>query len=105
MRRRLCGPRQPGCACEAAPHLGVLTRPKSQSWVGSMRVAALFYVDGTLLARNSATLYMRHLRRTGQATRRDVAWTLYYLLRYKFGLLDIDGTVGESMRFVRGKAE
>ena len=70
-----------------------------------MAVAALFDVDGTLIARNSAPLYMRHLRRTGQATRRDVARTLYYLLRYKFGLLDLEGTLGESMRFVRGKAE
>lgn len=70
-----------------------------------MAVAAFFDVDGTLIARNSATLYMRHLRRTGQARRRDVAWTLYYLLRYKFGLLDLDGTLGESMRFVRGKTE
>jgi putative phosphoserine phosphatase/1-acylglycerol-3-phosphate O-acyltransferase len=48
---------------------------------------------------------MRHLRRTGQARRRDVARTLYLLLRYKFGLLDIEGTLGESMRFVFGKAE
>ena len=70
-----------------------------------MAVAALFDVDGTLLARNSAPLYMRHLRRTGQATRRDVAWTLYYLARYRFGLLDIEEAVVESMRFVRGKAE
>lgn len=67
--------------------------------------AAFFDVDGTLLARNSAPLYMRHLRRTGQARRRDVAWTLYYLLRYKFGLLDIEGTLGESLRFVVGKDE
>lgn len=70
-----------------------------------MSVAAFFDVDGTLLARNSASLYMRHLRRTGQARRRDVALTLYYLLRYRFGLLDLEGTLGESMRFVRGKAE
>lgn len=70
-----------------------------------MAVAAFFDVDGTLLARNSAPLYMRHLRRTGQARRRDVAWTLYYLLRYRFGLLDLEGTLGESMRFVRGRSE
>ena len=70
-----------------------------------MAVAAFFDVDGTLLAKNSATLYMRHLRRTGQATRRDMAWTLYYLLRYKFGLLDIEGTLGESIRFIAGKPE
>jgi putative phosphoserine phosphatase/1-acylglycerol-3-phosphate O-acyltransferase len=70
-----------------------------------MAVAALFDVDGTLIARNSARLYMRHLRRSGQATRRDMAWTLYYLLQYKLGLLDIDGALAESMRFVRGKPE
>jgi HAD superfamily hydrolase (TIGR01490 family) len=70
-----------------------------------VRVAAFFDVDGTLLARNSATLYMRHLRRTGQARRRDLAWTFYYLLRYKFGLLDIEGTLGESLRFIVGKRE
>jgi HAD superfamily hydrolase (TIGR01490 family) len=68
-------------------------------------VGAFFDVDGTLIARNSATLYMRHLRRTGQARRRDLAWTLYYLLRYKLGRLDIDEALQESMRFVRGKVE
>ncbi|HXJ32765.1 MAG TPA: HAD family hydrolase [Candidatus Eisenbacteria bacterium] len=70
-----------------------------------MGIAAFFDIDGTLLARNSAPLYMRHLRRTGQARRRDVAWTLYYLARYKLGLLDIQSTLGESMRFVVGKDE
>jgi HAD superfamily hydrolase (TIGR01490 family) len=68
-------------------------------------VGAFFDVDGTLIARNSATLYMRHLRRTGQARRRDLAWTLYYLVQYKFGRLDIDEALQESMRFVRGKTE
>ena len=70
-----------------------------------MGVGAFFDVDGTLIARNSATLYMRHLRRTGQARRRDLAWTLYYLLRYKLGRLDIDEALQESMRFVRGRTE
>ena len=70
-----------------------------------MAVAAFFDVDGTLLARNSASLYMGHLRRTGQARRRDVARTLYYLVRYKFGLLDMERALGESLRFVDGKVE
>ena len=70
-----------------------------------MAVGAFFDVDGTLIARNSATLYMRHLRRTGQARRRDLAWTLYYLLRYKLGRLDLDAALQESMRFVRGRTE
>ena len=70
-----------------------------------MAIAALFDVDGTLIARNSAPLYMRHLRRTGQARRRDVARTLYFLLRYKLGMLDVDRALAVSMEWVRGKVE
>jgi HAD superfamily hydrolase (TIGR01490 family) len=68
-------------------------------------IAAFFDVDGTLIARNSAQLYMRHLRRTGQARRRDVARTLYFLLRYKLGLLDLERTVAVSMRWVQDRVE
>src|SRR5262245_31489204 len=69
------------------------------------RVGALFDIDGTLLARNTASLYMSHLRRTGQARRRDVARTLYYLGRYKLGLLDVRKALEATMGFVRGKEE
>jgi HAD superfamily hydrolase (TIGR01490 family) len=68
-------------------------------------VAALFDIDGTLLARNTASLYMTHLRRTGQARRRDVARTLYYLFWYKLGMLDVRRALEASMAFVRGKDE
>jgi HAD superfamily hydrolase (TIGR01490 family) len=68
-------------------------------------VAALFDIDGTLLACNTAPLYMRHLRRTGQARRRDVARTLYYLFWYRLGLLDVHRALEVSMAFVRGKDE
>ncbi len=70
-----------------------------------MAVAALFDIDGTLIARNSAPLYMRHLRQTGQARRRDVARALYYLGRYKLGLLDLGRTLQVTMAWVRGKTE
>ncbi len=70
-----------------------------------MAGAALFDIDGTLIARNSAPLYLRHLRRTGQASRRDVARTFYYLVRYKLGLLNVDRALGASMEFVRGRSE
>ena len=70
-----------------------------------MAVAALFDIDGTLIARNSAPLYMRHLRRTGQATWGDVAWTVYYVARYKLGLLNLDRALAASMGFVRGREE
>ena len=68
-------------------------------------VAALFDLDGTLIACNSAPLYMKHMRRTGQARRRDVAITLYYVLRYKLGLLDVERALARSMSFVRGRIE
>jgi len=68
-------------------------------------VAAFFDIDGTLIARNSASLYMRHLRRTGQARRRDLARTLYYVWRYKLGLLDIERAVAVSLGWIRGRDE
>jgi HAD superfamily hydrolase (TIGR01490 family) len=68
-------------------------------------VAALFDIDGTLIARNSAPLYMRHLRRIGAARRRDMVRTLYFVGRYKLGLLDIDRVLTASMHFVRGRDE
>ena len=70
-----------------------------------MAIAAFFDVDGTLLARNSAPLYMRHLRRTGQARRRDVARTLWFLVQYKLGLLDVERAMGTSMAWVCGRSE
>ncbi len=70
-----------------------------------MAVAALFDIDGTLIARNSAPLYMQHLRRTGQARRRDVAWTVYYVCRYKLGLLDLERALAVSMAWIRGRIE
>jgi HAD superfamily hydrolase (TIGR01490 family) len=68
-------------------------------------IAAFFDVDGTLIARNSAQLYVRHLRRTGQARRRDVARTIWFLLQYKLGLLDLDRALAATMEFVRGRDE
>lgn len=70
-----------------------------------MVVAALFDIDGTLIARNSAPLYMRHLRETGQARRRDLARTLYYFAQYKLGVLDIERALMVSLAWIRGRNE
>lgn len=70
-----------------------------------MSVAAFFDIDGTLISRNSARLYMRHMRRSGQARRRDLARTLYLLVLYKLGLLDMERALAVSMAWVRGRAE
>ena len=70
-----------------------------------MAVGAFFDIDGTLIARNSAPLYMKHLRATGQARRRDLARTFYYVGRYKLGLLDIERAVAVSLGWIRGRDE
>jgi HAD superfamily hydrolase (TIGR01490 family) len=68
-------------------------------------VAAFFDIDGTLIARNSASLYMRHLRRSGQVRRRDVARTFYFLARYKLGLLDVERALALSLAWVQNRLE
>ena len=70
-----------------------------------MPVAAFFDIDGTVIARNSAPLYMKHLRETGQARRRDLARTFYYVGRYKLGLLDIERAIAISLTWIRGRDE
>ena len=70
-----------------------------------MGVAAFFDIDGTLIARNSAPLYMKHLRETGQAGVRDLARTLYYVWRYRLGLLDIERAMAMSLAWIRGREE
>jgi HAD superfamily hydrolase (TIGR01490 family) len=68
-------------------------------------VAAFFDLDGTLIAGNSAQLYMQHLRESGRARRRDLARTLYYVGWYKLGLLDVDRAVAVSLAWIRGLNE
>jgi HAD superfamily hydrolase (TIGR01490 family) len=68
-------------------------------------VGAFFDLDGTLIARNSAALYMKHLRETGRARRRDLALTFYYVGRYKLGLLDVERAIAVSMGWIRGRDE
>src|SRR5262245_15127277 len=48
---------------------------------------------------------MKHLRATGRARRRDMARTLYFLVQYKLGLLDIERAVAVSLDWVRGLDE
>jgi HAD superfamily hydrolase (TIGR01490 family) len=73
--------------------------------VSGVAIAAFFDIDGTVIACNSATLYMKHLRDTGRARRRDLARTLYYVGRYKLGLLDVERAVAVSLGWIRGRDE
>lgn len=50
--------------------------------------AALFDMDRTLLRVETASLYVRHQRRLGEATWRDALKAAYWLTQYTFGVLD-----------------
>ena len=54
------------------------------------RQAAFFDVDGTLLAVNSARLWVEDARRRGELGRRDLARALGWLLRYKLAMVELD---------------
>jgi len=68
-------------------------------------VAAFFDVDGTLIAKNSGPLYMKFLRQRGEIRRRDALRTLYFYVRYRLNLLDIERAVERSSAWIQGRLE
>lgn len=70
-----------------------------------MAIAAFFDVDGTLIAKNSGPLYMRYLRRRGEIRRRDALRTIYFYVRYRLNMLDIEVAFERSSRWIRGRRE
>jgi HAD superfamily hydrolase (TIGR01490 family) len=50
-------------------------------------------------------LFLKHLRETGRASRRDLARILYHVARHKLGLLDVDRVVAASLGWIRGRDE
>jgi HAD superfamily hydrolase (TIGR01490 family) len=68
-------------------------------------VAAFFDVDGTLIAKNSGPLYMKFLRRRGEIRRRDALSTVYFYIRYRLNMLDIEAALERSSRWIRGRRE
>ena len=70
-----------------------------------MAVAAFFDIDGTLLAKSSGPLYMKYLRQRGEIRRRDVLRTLYFYVRYRLNMLDIEVALERSSRWIRGRRE
>lgn len=70
-----------------------------------MAVAAFFDIDGTLIAKSSGPLYMKYLRQRGEIRRRDVLRTLYFYVRYRLNMLDIEVALERSSRWIRGRRE
>ena len=62
-------------------------------------------MDYTLVDANTATMYMRFLRREGLATRRAVARVMWWSIRYRLGLLDLRTVVGRIVADAAGDLE
>ena len=66
---------------------------------------ALFDMDRTLLDINTAALYVRWRRRRGLSTNMDVLRVAFWMLQYKFGLLDMPPVADNAMCRFRGVRE
>jgi putative phosphoserine phosphatase/1-acylglycerol-3-phosphate O-acyltransferase len=69
------------------------------------RIAALFDMDKTLIAENSASLYMKHLYERGEITGWQLAKGLGAYLRYKVGVLDLKKWTQSMMLDYKGRLE
>jgi HAD superfamily hydrolase (TIGR01490 family) len=70
-----------------------------------MKAAAFFDLDGTLLAANSAALWMKRERRHGRITRLQGIQAVFYIIAYKLGFIDMDKVTVKALRTVRGLEE
>lgn len=62
-------------------------------------------MDKTLIAKNTAELYVRFQRDIGEATWRDSARVTAWLLQYAFGILDAKGVATRLIGSYRGQSE
>lgn len=69
------------------------------------RVGAFFDMDKTLIAENSATLFMKARYRRGELSGVDVAKGIAAYLQYKVGWLDIRSWTQATMLQFRGQSE
>jgi HAD superfamily hydrolase (TIGR01490 family) len=69
------------------------------------RRAALFDMDRTLVATDTASLYVRYRRDEGQAGVADVARTAWWLLQYTLGVIDAERVAERALRDYAGKRE
>lgn len=67
--------------------------------------AAFFDVDYTVLAGNSATLFVKFLRREGRVGIWTLIFTLYHVIRYKLNLLDFERLAEQEVAKVAGESE
>ncbi len=68
-------------------------------------VAALFDMDRTLIRKETATLYVRYMRRRGGATWRDSARVLWWVAQYTAGMIDMPAVAARALRGLEGTPE
>ncbi len=69
------------------------------------RVGAFFDMDKTLIAENSASLFVRYRYQRGEISGVDVLKGLGAYLQYKLGILDIRNWTKNTMLQFRGRGE
>jgi len=72
---------------------------------GSPRIGAFFDMDKTLIAENSASLYMKYRYRRGEISGADLLRGLGAYLQYKLGVLDLRNWTQAMMLQFRGMSE
>jgi len=70
-----------------------------------MAGVAFFDLDGTLIAVNSARLYVLREFRAGRLRRRDVAKAFGFLAAYRLGVADIEEALRHALRLIEGRDE
>jgi HAD superfamily hydrolase (TIGR01490 family) len=67
--------------------------------------AALFDMDRTLVRKETASLYVRYQRERGEATWRDAARVLWWVMQYTVGVIDAPTVAARAMLQFRGMEE
>jgi HAD superfamily hydrolase (TIGR01490 family) len=71
----------------------------------TVRRAALFDMDRTLVRVDTATLYVRYRRDVGEANWRDAARVAWWMLQYTLGVIDAERVAEQALESFKGKRE
>jgi HAD superfamily hydrolase (TIGR01490 family) len=70
-----------------------------------MASAALFDMDRTLVRKETASLYVRYMRRRGAASWRDTARVLWWVAQYTAGVIDAPAVAARALQWFAGTEE
>ena len=71
----------------------------------TVRRAALFDMDRTLVRIDTATLYVRYQRDVGEATWQDAARVAWWMFQYTLGVIDAARVAEQALQSFKGKRE